>query len=86
MHLVKPATRYLQSYIDAIENGWSPSNVRGAEIAREHLDAIRRDAAAFVESLDDPEARASPEPRCRRRRQTSRRARSFPGSGDRRGF
>jgi predicted acetyltransferase len=60
MQLVKPALDYLPFYAAALERGWSPANVRGPEIAREHLDAIGTDAAAFVESLDDPEARGRP--------------------------
>ena len=60
MQLVKPALDHLPSYAGALERGWSPANVRSAEIAREHRDAIANDAAAFVDSLDDPQARGKP--------------------------
>ena len=60
MQLVKPAAEYLPSYVDALQRGWSPASVRSAEIAREHRDAIADNAAAFVDSLDDPQARGKP--------------------------
>lgn len=58
--LLRPTLRELPSYVDALERGWSPDNVRGAEAAREQLDRIHADAAAFIDSLDDPEAKAGP--------------------------
>ncbi len=58
--LVKPSLEYLPTYVQALERGWSPDNVRPAETIRAQLDAIDRDAAAFVESLDDPEAKGGP--------------------------
>lgn len=60
MHLVKPALEYLAQYQHALEQGWSPDNVRLALTSREHLEKIARDPAAFVAQLDDPEARAGP--------------------------
>ena len=33
MMLVWPAAGYLPGYVDALERGWSPDNVRGAEAA-----------------------------------------------------
>lgn len=50
----------LPRYADALQRGWSPDNVRGEITAREHLARIDADAAAFVDSLDDPEAKGPP--------------------------
>ncbi len=55
--LLVPDLAHLPAYADALHRGWSPDNVRGADAAREHLDAIAADPAAFVAGLDDPEAR-----------------------------
>jgi predicted acetyltransferase len=55
----KPARDYLTHYVDALERGWSPDNTR-SEVGSEHLAAIRRDTAAFLESLDDAEAKGGP--------------------------
>lgn len=59
MNLVVPALPYIDSYADALRRGWSPDNVRTEEAPREELAAIDRDAAAFVVSLDDPEAKGA---------------------------
>jgi predicted acetyltransferase len=60
MELVWPAREYLPSYVDALNRGWSPDNVRG-EIARiEELRKIEADADAFLRSLVDREARSGP--------------------------
>jgi predicted acetyltransferase len=60
IQLVEPSLEYLPSYVDALRRGWSPDNVRLLEATREQLAAIEEDAAAFVESLDDPEAKGPP--------------------------
>lgn len=60
MDLLKPALPYLDAYADALRRGWSPDNVRMEAASREELAAIDRDAAAFVASRDDPEARGTP--------------------------
>ena len=60
MILVWPAGEYLPGYVDALNRGWSPDNVRGAEAAREHLEKIAADADAFLASLVDREARGGP--------------------------
>lgn len=62
MQLVKPGLDYLPSYKAALERGWSPDNVRLLEATREQLAAIEADPAAFVASLDDPEAKGPPIP------------------------
>lgn len=46
----------LPSYAAALERGWSPDNVR-AEVAREQIEEIARDAPGFVAGLDDPDAK-----------------------------
>lgn len=58
--LLKPALAELPSYKAALERGWSPDNVRGKAAADEQLQRIAIDAAAFVASLDDPEAKGAP--------------------------
>jgi len=49
MKLVAPAAPYLASYIDALERGWSADNVRGADAAREELEAIAKNADGFID-------------------------------------
>lgn len=58
--LVKPSLDYLAGYTAALERGWSPDNVRGAEAGREQLGKIGADPAGFVASLDDPDAMGEP--------------------------
>jgi predicted acetyltransferase len=58
--LVKPALEFLPEYVAALERDWSPDNVRGAAAAREELEKIATDPAAFVTLLDDPEAKGGP--------------------------
>jgi predicted acetyltransferase len=60
MHLVWPSAEYLPSYTAALERGWSADNVRGQVAAQEELDKIRVDAAAFLGSLVDREAKGAP--------------------------
>lgn len=60
MHLVRPSLDTLPGYLAALERGWSPDNVKGAATAREHIERIREDAAAFVDSLEDVEAKGRP--------------------------
>ncbi len=59
MILVRPALDYLASYASALERGWSPDNMR-QETARDELAAIRKSPEAFLETLDDPEAKGAP--------------------------
>ena len=58
--LVTPAIAYLPGYIDALERGWSPDNVRGAVAAQEEITQIGRDPEAFVAGLVDLEAKGAP--------------------------
>lgn len=60
MELLVPTLPYLDAYTDALRRGWSPDNVRLEAASREELAAIERDAAAFVASLDDREAKGGP--------------------------
>ena len=57
MELVRPALEYLPGYVDALKRGWHADNVRGEKAIREDLDAIERDAAAFVALRTDIEAK-----------------------------
>lgn len=60
MRLVRPSTEHLPSYVAALEQGWSADNVRGAAAAVEELERIRADAAGFLASIEDREARGAP--------------------------
>ena len=60
MELVWPAERHLDSYVAALECGWSPDNVRMLVATKEELEAIARDRTAFLASLVDREAKGPP--------------------------
>ena len=60
MQLIVPDLAHLDGYADALRRGWSPDNVRVDEAPLEELARIEADPAAFVASLDDPEAKAGP--------------------------
>src|SRR5438874_10717627 len=60
MQLVRPGPEHLASYVAALERGWSADNERGVEAAREELSRIRADAAAFLASMEDREAKGPP--------------------------
>lgn len=60
MELVWPSRAYLAGYVDALERGWSPDNVRGLVAAQEELARIAADADAFLASLVDREAAGAP--------------------------
>jgi predicted acetyltransferase len=57
--LVVPSEFYLRGYVEALERGWSPNTLR-PEASREQLEKIEENAAAFLASLDDREARGEP--------------------------
>ena len=59
MELVQPALDRLPAYIEALETGWSPDNLR-PQFALEQLERIRANAAAFVDGLTDREAKGGP--------------------------
>lgn len=56
----RPTAAMLPAYVDALQRGWSPDNVRGEVAAREQLAKIAEDAASFLDLMDDPEARGGP--------------------------
>ena len=58
--LVRPESKHLSSYIDALNRDWSPDNVRGKVTADAQLLSIEADPAKFLASLDDPEAKGPP--------------------------
>ena len=60
MQLVRPGPKHLASYVAALERGWSADNERGVEAAREELTRIQADAAAFLASMEDREAKGPP--------------------------
>jgi predicted acetyltransferase len=57
MRLVRPEPVHLASYVAALEHGWSADTGRGVEAAREELARIQVDAAAFLASMEDREAK-----------------------------
>ena len=60
MQLVRPGPEHLAGYVAALERGWSADNERGVEAAREELSRIHADAAAFLASMEDREAKGPP--------------------------
>lgn len=60
LQLLVPSLAQLDDYVDALKRGWSPDNVRLEAAAAEELAKIDADAAGFVASLDDREAKAGP--------------------------
>lgn len=59
MQLVQPTLEHLPSYVDALARHWSYDNLR-PEAAQEELALIRLNAAAFIASLEDREAKGPP--------------------------
>jgi predicted acetyltransferase len=59
MTLVWPSREYLPGYVDALERGWSPNNLR-PEAAQEELQLIAQNADAFLSSMVDREAAGAP--------------------------
>src|SRR5436309_16085341 len=60
MQLVRPGLEHLAGYVAALERGSSADNERGVEAAREELSRIQDDAAAFLASMEDREAKGPP--------------------------
>ena len=60
MQLVQGGREHLQSYVSALQAGWSADNVRGARAAREELERIDADPDDFLASLYDPDAQGAP--------------------------
>lgn len=59
MKLVWPAEQYLPSYVDALQRGWSPDNMR-QEAGNEELARIAQDPDTFLASMIDREGRGAP--------------------------
>ena len=60
LELVKPSLLTLPGFVDALERGWSRDNIGLEKTIRSDLAWIARDAAGFVASLDDIEAKGAP--------------------------
>lgn len=60
MELVVPSLDRLEAYADALRRGFWSDNTRREESAREELERIATDPAAFVASLNDPEGKGPP--------------------------
>jgi predicted acetyltransferase len=60
MQLVWATREHLPSYLDALNRGWSPDNVRGDVARLDELRKIAADADAFLASLVDREAKGPP--------------------------
>lgn len=58
--LVVPTAAQLPAYVDALQRGWSPDNIRGAAAAQEALERIATDPVAFLAVVDDPEGKGPP--------------------------
>ena len=59
MNLVWPGPEYLPGYVDALQRGWSPDNLR-PEAAQEELERIAQDPVAFLAEQVDREANGPP--------------------------
>jgi predicted acetyltransferase len=59
MQLVRPAPEHLASYVEALQRGWYPNTTRPAS-GPEDLQAIARDAAAFLRLQDDADGKGPP--------------------------
>ena len=59
IELVWPTRSYLAGYVHALQQGWSPDNLR-PETTREHLASIANDADAFLVGQVDREAAGAP--------------------------
>ncbi len=59
MELVWPAAQYLPGYVHALQQGWSPDNLR-PEAALEHLARIAANADRFLSEQVDRDAKGPP--------------------------
>jgi predicted acetyltransferase len=60
LELLKPSLAALPGFVDALERGWSRDNIGLEKTIRADLEWIARDAAGFVASLDDVDAKGGP--------------------------
>jgi len=59
MELVWPAAQYLSGYVHALQQNWSPDNLR-PEVAAEQLTRIAQDPDRFLAEQIDREAKGPP--------------------------
>jgi predicted acetyltransferase len=59
MKLVWPAAEYLSGYVQALQQGWSPDNLR-RQVAGEQLARIAENSARFLSEQVDREAKGPP--------------------------
>ncbi|TFW09261.1 GNAT family N-acetyltransferase [Oxalobacteraceae bacterium OM1] len=59
MQIVRPTMEHLESFIAALEAGWSPQSTR-PDAAAETLAAVRADPQSFLADQFDPEGRRAP--------------------------
>lgn len=60
VQLIRPTLAHLAGFVEALEAGWSPDSLRGAEAARHELLRVREDPARYVELMDDPQGLGPP--------------------------
>lgn len=58
MQLVTPTAAHLQSYVAALERGWSPNNMDTERHRLRELGEIAEDPALFIANMTDREAKA----------------------------
>ena len=59
MQLVTPSRDLIAAYVDALDKGWSPDNLR-PEARTEQFARIAADPDEFLSAKDDPEAQGGP--------------------------
>ncbi len=59
MELVWPAAQYLSGYVHALQQGWSPDNLR-PQAAADQLERIAQDPARFLSEQVDREVKGPP--------------------------
>ena len=60
LRLLKPSRAELPQYKAALEQGWSPDNIRLGAAAKEELEKIAENPDSFLANLDDPDAKGDP--------------------------
>jgi predicted acetyltransferase len=60
LELKVPSLELLPGFVEALQRGWSRDNIALEKAIAADLERIAEDAAAFVASLDDVEARGAP--------------------------
>lgn len=60
MQLVWPSEEYLRGYVAALEQGWSPGNMRDREAAAEELQKNAANPQRFLAEQVDREAKGEP--------------------------